>query len=198
MCNTKEWLIAGLGNPGKKYELTRHNVGFWAIDALSERLNIPCDNIHSHVRWGRGTVKNQCIRLIKPYTYMNLSGEGIYSFISYFKIDPFHLIVFHDDMDLEIGSVKICEKRGSGGHRGVESIIACVGTFDFIRVRIGIGHPQKGNDPKEYVLSLFHDEEKQRVDSIIRKSYDMILTIIVDGIQSAMNQYNSLRFHESI
>ncbi|MGA1824305.1 MAG: aminoacyl-tRNA hydrolase [bacterium] len=196
MSDKKEWLVAGLGNPGKQYERTKHNVGFWAIDIIAKRLNISCDIVQFHSCWGKGTIKNQHIKVIKPQTFMNLSGQGIIAFMSHWRIDPERLIVIHDDMDIAAGSVRICQNRGPGGHKGVESIISSLGTHDFIRIRIGIGHPQKKDDPKEYVLSFFEDSEKQRLDYIIQKSYEMIFTIIVNGLQIAMNRYNNLCFHE--
>ena len=195
MTDKEEWLIAGLGNPGKKYELTKHNVGFWALDAISKQIGISFTNTKFYSICGNGMFSNRCITIIKPQTYMNQSGDAIDVCMSYLDIDPLHLIVIHDDMDLAIGRVKIIISRGSGGHRGVESIINTINTNEFARIRIGIGHPshkQDNLDPKEYVLSFFNKIEKQTINQIIQKLYEMIKTIIEDGIEIAMNQYNAL------
>lgn len=194
MTEKEEWLIVGLGNPGRKYELTKHNVGFWALDSISKKVDIAFTDNKFYSFFGKGMFSNLFITIIKPQTYMNQSGKAVKICMSSLNIDPLHLIVIHDDMDLAIGRVKIVTSRGSGGHKGVKSIIDNINTKEFARIRIGIGHPSDKHDidPKEYVLSFFNKVEKQTINHIVQKTYEMVKTIIEDGIEIAMNQYNAL------
>lgn len=183
-------LIAGLGNPGKEYENTRHNAGFAAIDSL---LGILPGTYSRHegfsgVFW-KGRFKGETLFMQKPMTYMNLSGKAVAGLMSYHKITASGLLLIYDDLDLPFGRIRIREGGGSGGHKGVESVIAETGSSDFARLRIGIGRPEehKGID---YVLSGFSEEEKLLLPKIIGKAAEAVRTMLYRGINRAMNEVN--------
>jgi len=183
-------LIVGLGNPGEKYENTRHNVGFRVVDQLKEDLNLT-DFVFDK-KSNSFFSKNNDLLIVKPDTYMNLSGQAVTSLSSYYKINEENKIIIHDDIDLPIGQIKISKDRGSAGHKGVESIIKNLGTKNFIRIRVGIkpksGKPKKTED---FVLKKFSKEEKGIVDQAVSKSVEAIGTIIKDGPEKAMNLFNN-------
>ena len=184
------WLIAGLGNPGRRYEYTRHNVGFRVIDWLSRGSEIPLSKQGFFAKWGKGLWVNQEVIIAKPQTYMNLSGESISRLVKFFKIDPAQLIVIHDDLDLDFGLIRIREKGGDGGHKGVRSIIEHVGSGEFIRVRLGIGRPDNKEDGTDYVLSRFDMNQKETLRAQMEQAADAVRTIITEGTAKAMNQFN--------
>ena len=183
-------LIAGLGNPGAEYANTKHNVGFMLIDALAEHLNASAwkEDFSSSVAEAR--IGGEKIFLVKPLTYMNNSGEALGPMLSYYKLDTEDLVVAHDDMDIPAGTVRIRKKGSSGGHNGIKSIIAHVGSENFARVRIGIGRPPAGWSVINHVLAPFSAEDVPR----IRKAIDYLLPamecIAQDGTDLAMNRYN--------
>ena len=185
-------LIAGLGNPGTEYQDTRHNVGFMVLDHLVQHL--PKKNfeaIHgcsSH--YLQGTYAGRPLFLQKPETYMNLSGEAVSSLMRREGIGPEGLLVIYDDMDLAVGKLRIRGKGSCGGHNGIRSIIECVGTENFARIRIGIGH-RKGTGA-DYVLSPFEDDEKEIVDRVVEAAAQAVILILRRGISQAMNEYNPL------
>lgn len=186
-------LIVGLGNPGPNYQRTRHNIGFQSVDALSSTYRIQLSHIDSVSQWGRGVVRGKEVLLVKPQTYMNLSGKSVSAVISRFYLTYQDLLVIHDDMDLPLGRIRIREKGGSGGHRGVASIIQCVGASDFPRLRVGIGRPPiDQQEPKEYVLKAFSKEEKAVVAEVIETVVQCVEVILVEGVPIAMNKFNNL------
>lgn len=186
------WLVAGLGNPGLQYRLSRHNVGFWAIDHISAQKNIPLSNKSHQVLWGEGRIGRVSVILSKPQTFMNLSGLSIKFILNLLGMDTSHLIIVHDDMDLSLAEVRIREKGSSGGHRGVQSIIDQLGTEGFLRIRIGIGRPGSDKDPVDYVLEPCPTSERDILFSVIQKTDQMVEVIIKDGPRVAMNLFNKL------
>ncbi len=184
------WLIVGLGNPGRKYQFTRHNIGFRVIDRLSRDLSIPLNKKSLLTKWGKGTWRENELVLAKPQTFMNLSGEAVIRLVNFFKIKTKNLIVIYDDLDLGLGEIRIREKGGGGGHKGVESIIHNLKTSEFIRVRLGIGRPDKKGSEKDYVLETFDDGEKKIVNEQIAKGKEAVEIIIGEGTASAMNRFN--------
>ena len=185
-------IIVGLGNPGPKYQFTRHNIGFLIVDHLAKEYRLPFTlgkkSFKSEI--ALGTIKNHKVLLLKPLTYMNRSGEAVVAVLNFYKNKPEDLLVIHDDLDLPLGKIRIVKKGGAGGHNGIRSIIASLGTREFPRLRVGIGRPQGGMKVAHYVLSNFTKEEMLLVNKIVEISTDAILTIIEDGIDKAMNQFN--------
>lgn len=185
------FLIAGLGNPGRQYEKTRHNMGFDTIDELIDRHRIPQGGIAHKAMYGKGMIAREKILAVKPLTYMNLSGEAIREYVNYYKMDPeTELIVIYDDIDLEPGQIRIRKKGSAGGHNGIKSIIAQIGTQNFYRIKVGVGAKPKGWDLADYVLGRFSSEERELVDKAICDAADAVEMILKDGIEAAMNHYN--------
>lgn len=185
------FLIAGLGNPGRQYEKTRHNMGFDTIDELIDRHRIPQGGIAHKAMYGKGMVAGEKVLAVKPLTYMNLSGEAIREYVNYYKMDPeTELIVIYDDIDLEPGQIRIRKKGSAGGHNGIKSIIAQIGTQNFYRIKVGVGAKPKGWDLADYVLGRFSSEERELVDKAICDAADAVEMILKDGIEAAMNHYN--------
>lgn len=185
------FLIAGLGNPGRQYEKTRHNMGFDTIDELIDRHRIPQGGIAHKAMYGKGMIAGEKILAVKPLTYMNLSGEAIREYVNYYKMDPeTELIVIYDDIDLEPGQIRIRKKGSAGGHNGIKSIIAQIGTQNFYRIKVGVGAKPKGWDLADYVLGRFSPEERELVDKAICDAADAVEMILKDGIEAAMNHYN--------
>ena len=185
------FLIAGLGNPGRQYEKTRHNMGFDTIDELIERHRIPQGGIAHKAMYGKGMIAGEKVLAVKPLTYMNLSGEAIREYVNYYKMDPeTELIVIYDDIDLEPGQIRIRKKGSAGGLNGIKSSIAQIGTQNFYRVKVGVGAKPKGWDLADYVLGRFSSEERELVDKAICDAADAVEMILKDGIEAAMNHYN--------
>ena len=185
------FLIAGLGNPGRQYEKTRHNMGFDTIDELIERHRIPQGGIAHKAMYGKGMIAGEKVLAVKPLTYVNLSGEAIREYVNYYKMDPeTELIVIYDDIDLEPGQIRIRKKGSAGGHNGIKSIIAQIGTQNFYRIKVGVGAKPKGWDLADYVLGRFSSEERELVDKAICDAADAVEMILKDGIEAAMNHYN--------
>ena len=186
------YLIAGLGNPGKQYERTRHNMGFDTVDELVDRHRIPGSGIQHKAMYGKGMIAGEKVILAKPLTYMNLSGDSVREFINYYKIDPeTELIVIYDDIDLEPGQIRIRKKGSAGGHNGIKSIISHLGCDTFPRIRVGIGgekHP--GQDLADYVLGHFSGEEKEKLDEALENVVKAAELIAMDEIDEAMNRYS--------
>ena len=182
------WLIAGLGNPGSRYEKTRHNAGFLVLEELIERLQLEFRE-KEDFKISKGSLGDEKIILLEPLTFMNRSGEAVRRIMQKSNISPQQLIVIHDDLDLETGSLKIRKKGSSGGHKGIESIIQHIGTQEFIRIKIGIGR-----DPfvptEKYVLSKFRKEDIQAIREAIEKAVESVYAIINDGVERAMNRFN--------
>ena len=163
------YIIAGLGNPTREYEKTRHNVGFDTIDVLADRLNTSVDEKKFKGLYGRGIIAGEKVILLKPQTFMNLSGKAVAPAMNWYKIKPQDLIVVHDDMDLPVGMIRIRVKGSSGGHNGIKSIISCINSNEFIHVRIGIGHPLPNWQVNNHVLSKFLPEDQKSIDEAIEK-----------------------------
>ncbi|MCX7988000.1 MAG: aminoacyl-tRNA hydrolase [Thermodesulfovibrio sp.] len=183
-------LIVGLGNPGRKYSKTRHNIGFMVVDKLAEKYNLDFNEKDDYLI-SRGNIEGKEVALIKPLTYMNLSGRAVRKIADerILKNLPNSLIVIHDDLDLPVGRIKIKKNGSSGGHKGVQSIIDLLGTRDFIRVKIGIGK-EHNMETSDYVLSPFSKEQKTLIKQKISKAIDSIVTIITEGVDKAMSIYN--------
>ena len=182
------YLVVGLGNPGKEYEGTRHNIGFEAIDYLSDKYNIELNREKFKGVFGEGFIKGKKVILLKPTTYMNLSGESIREVVNFYKISNEEVIVIYDDISLEVGRLRIREKGSHGGHNGIKSIIANLGTDVFPRVKIGVGAP-KGN-LVSHVLGKFSDDEVEILRETIKASSDAVSIMISKDTKEAMNKLN--------
>jgi len=184
------FVIIGLGNPGKKYAYTRHNVGFDVIDYLSKKHDIPVERLKHKALIGEGRIKGKKVMLVKPQTFMNLSGESLMSVVDYYKSKNDKVIVVYDDIDTAIGKIRIRKKGSGGSHNGMRNIIFLWKNQDFPRVRIGIGQPKPGFDLADYVLSKFSKDEVDLIAPAIVKSAEAIETWMEEGIELAMNKYN--------
>ena len=182
-------LFVGLGNPGKKYEHTRHNMGFDVIDLFSDLSQIDVDKSVFNGLMGRGTVLNEDVMLFKPQTFMNLSGTAVQQVISYFKIPLEDVVIIYDDMALEPGTIRLRMNGSSGGHKGMQNIIDQLGTDDIKRLRVGIGEPEE-NDNIDYVLSKPIKEEKEVIDEAINNAVMALKEIIKTTFDKAMSKYN--------
>ena len=192
------YIIAGLGNPGQKYEGTRHNVGFQVLDELAKKHDIKILESKFKGLMGKGMIQGQKVILLKPLTYMNLSGECIGEAAGYFKIDETaELIVVADDISLDVGQIRIRKKGSAGGHNGLKDIIAHLGHETFIRVRMGVGDKPAGYDLADYVLGHFKKEEEELLSESRKNAVLAIETIISDGPDKAMNLYNQKRGKEN-
>jgi len=183
-------LIVGLGNPGFKYQATRHNIGFLTLDKIADNYDISILVKSFHACVGRGKIGNIPVLLAKPQTFMNLSGVSVRKCTDYFKIDLADLIVVHDDIDLPFGMIRIKAGGGHAGHKGLISIIEYLGNSEFIRLRVGIGKPPDKLLVEKYVLETFTDEEMKLLPLITMTASNALTAMIVSGIQAAMNQYN--------
>jgi len=183
-------LIVGLGNPGKLYDQTRHNIGFEVIDELSDKLNIPLDQSKFKGIYGVGYVNGEKVFLLKPLTYMNLSGESIRAVMDYFDIDVEDLVVIYDDLDLPVGKIRLRQKGSAGGHNGIKSTIAHLGTQDFNRIRIGIDRPTNGMKVSDYVLGRFTKEEQGVLEGVITTCAKACEDWFREPFLKIMNEYN--------
>ena len=185
------FIIAGLGNPTKQYEGTRHNVGFEVIDRISEKYNIDVDAKEHRALIGKGIIQGQKVILAKPQTYMNLSGESVRSLLDYYKVDEEHeLIVIYDDIDLEPGQLRIRKKGSAGGHNGIKHIIQQLGTQTFVRIKVGVGAKPKGWDLADHVLGRFGSNERKLVEEAQERACKAVEMILADSVDAAMNQFN--------
>jgi PTH1 family peptidyl-tRNA hydrolase len=183
-------LIVGLGNPTPKYEGTRHNVGFDVIDILADRYNIAVDTLKHKGAYGKGKIAGQSVILLKPMTFMNLSGESVSAVAKYFKVAPEDVIVIYDDINLDVGRLRIREKGSAGGHNGIKNIIALLGTDGFPRIRVGVGMKPPKMDLADYVLSRFTADERILIEQGYDKACEALELVVVDDIAKAMNDYN--------
>ena len=184
------YLIAGLGNPDRQYEGTRHNVGFEVIDQLAERLFISVDEKKFRGYYGKGVIGGQKVILLKPETYMNLSGESVRAAADFYKIQPDHIIVVYDDVSLDVGQLRIRTKGSAGGHNGIKNIIAHLGTQEFPRIKVGVGDKPKKMDLADYVLSRFSKEDSAVMEDAFREAAGAVEMMITQGADAAMNQFN--------
>lgn len=185
------YLIAGLGNPGRKYEKTKHNVGFEVIDELIERYHVPYGGLDRKAVYGKTVIGGEKCILIKPMTYMNLSGEAVRVYLDYYKMNPeTDLIVIYDDIDLDPGQLRIRRKGSAGGHNGMKNIIAMTGTDVFPRIRVGTGAKPENWDLADYVLAPFGKEERKAVDEAEANAADAVELIVRGEMDRAMNLFN--------
>jgi PTH1 family peptidyl-tRNA hydrolase len=181
-------LIVGLGNPGREYAWTKHNLGFQVVAYLSELWGIPLSR-HSHASvWGQGRVGTAGVILAQPTSYMNLSGQAVSRLLSYFKLTPGDLVVIHDDLDVPPWRLKLVERGGPGGHRGVLDIIATLHTEEFLRVKLGIGRPPAGMPAERFVLSPFPTEDAEKVAQLIERGAQAVAILLAEGLAGAQNR----------
>jgi len=182
--------IIGLGNPGKKYDKTRHNIGFMVIDRLSEDLGIKLSNNKFKSDYGAGYVNGEKVMLVKPQTFMNLSGEGVRPLIDYYKIDIADILVLYDDLDLPVGKLRLRQKGSGGGHNGIKSLNQHLGSVDYKRIRIGIDRPAPGEPIIGYVLSKFPKSDKEIMNKVIDVTKDASAAFVTRPFQEVMTEYN--------
>ena len=185
------FVIVGLGNPTAQYEGTRHNAGFDVIDVLAEKYNISVDARKCRAFCGKGVISGQKVLLVKPQTYMNLSGESVGGIVNYYKIDPeSDLLVIYDDISLDVGQLRIRKKGSAGGHNGIKSIIAHLGTTVFPRIKVGVGEKPKNYDLADYVLGHFSKQERELMEEGYEHASDAVEQIVQGEIEAAMNVFN--------
>ena len=185
------FIIAGLGNPTKQYEKTRHNIGFDVIDALAEKYDISMDIKKHKALCGKGVIEGEKVLLLKPQTFMNLSGESIAEALKYYKVDiTSEFLVIFDDISLEPGHIRIRKKGSAGGHNGIKNIIAMTGTEQFMRIKVGVGEKPKGWDLADYVLGRFDALDREKVEDAIPDAMDAAVLMMKGEADKAMNLYN--------
>lgn len=193
---TETRLIIGLGNPGAKYSFTRHNIGFMCLDAYARLHLVAFAKSRNKALTGAARLANNEVVLAKPQTFMNLSGEAVGKLFRQHKVKPENLIVIHDDLDLPVGRIRIRQGGSSGGHKGIDSIIAHISTAEFIRVKVGIGRPQvkenyDDNGVIDHVLSQFTPVEKSIIDKIVPVTGEILDSLLAEGLTATMNKFNT-------
>jgi peptidyl-tRNA hydrolase, PTH1 family len=183
-------LIMGLGNPGREYAWTRHNLGAQVAASLSELWSIPLKRSSHGALWGQGRVGPEAVILAQPTTYMNLSGQAVSRLMAYFKLSPQDLVVVHDDLDVPLWRLKLTERGGPGGHRGILDIIATLNTEEFLRVKLGIGRPPPNLPTEKYVLSHFPAEDAENVAQLIDRAAQAVVTLLAEGLPAAQNRFH--------
>ena len=185
-------LIVGLGNPGRQYSLTRHNIGFIVIDYLAGKLGINVDKIKFKSLVGEGCLGMERVVLVKPQTYMNLSGEAVLDMVRWYKLEPSDMLVIYDDMDLPAGKLRLRIKGSAGGHNGMKSIIYLVGSDEIPRLRVGIGRPiNEHMESVDFVLGKFSEEEIKIMSTAVEKAVEAVIAVIEHGGERAMNTINA-------
>lgn len=184
------YLLVGLGNPGREYRDTRHNVGFMVIDRVSKTAGIGLSRVQSKAIVGVGSFGGQRLVLAKPQTFMNLSGQSVAALVRFYKVPLAQILIAHDDLDLPVGTLRLRPSGGSAGQKGVASTIQQLGTQDFGRLRIGIGRPPGQMDPAAYVLRSFSSGEQPLVDEVLERAVSAVETFLRQGMEAAMNQFN--------
>ena len=184
------YLIVGLGNPGREYEHTRHNAGFDAIDVLAGKLGADVKEKKHKGLCGKGMIAGEKVILLMPQTFMNLSGESVRAAADFYKIDAEHMIVLYDDIDLDVGKLRVRAKGSAGGHNGIKNIIAHMGTQEFPRVRIGVGAKPDRMDLADYVLGRFSQVERPVMEDAFEEAAEAAIAVVEDGIDAAMNRFN--------
>lgn len=188
------YIIAGLGNPERKYAGTRHNIGFDVITFLSDKYNVDLSKNGFKSKIGQGFIEGEKVLLMKPQTYMNLSGEAVGEAVNFYKADAgSELIIIQDDIDLEPGNIRIRVKGSAGGHNGIKSIISHVGGNEFIRIKIGVGGKPQGRDLADHVLSGFDKDTEPLIRKVIENAGAAVLAIMKEGAEAAMNKYNGMK-----
>lgn len=184
------YLVVGLGNPGVRYENTRHNIGFWVVDELARRWNASNFKTERKALVADATIKDKRVMLVKPQTYMNLSGEAVRGLMDFYKLDVENLIVAHDDLDVDFGVLRIRKGGSAGGQNGVKNIIQHLHTQDFKRIRCGIGRPPGRMNPADFVLEPFKGDQEITARILVDRAADSVETWLTEGIDLAMNRYN--------
>ena len=185
-------LIAGLGNPGKEYQNTRHNSGFMAVDLLAEKLGTSISTNKFNALIAQTRIEGQAVLLMKPLTYMNESGSAVSQAVSYYKIEPEDILILHDDMDLPVGSLRIRKKGSAGGQKGMKSIISCLNTDEIARIRIGVGHSEKGNHKvvPDWVLSPVSKADREAFDTVLKAASEAAYAWVYKDMDKVMSEYN--------
>ncbi len=182
-------LVVGLGNPGSKYRGTRHNIGFDVVDRLAERHRVRLSQEKFDGQFGSGRVAGRTVKLLEPETYMNRSGDSVGEAARFYDMDADQIVVVHDDVDLELGRLKVKEGGGHGGHNGLKSLVDALGSSDFVRVRCGVGRPEHGS-VSDHVLGKFERDEQPVADELVEIAADALETILRDGPSQAQNRFN--------
>ncbi len=185
-------LVVGLGNPGARYRDTPHNAGFWVCDRLAERHALGADSTRFQALVRRGRLGGADVALLRPQTYMNLSGQSVAEALRYLPVELAGMLVVYDDMDLPAGRLRIRQKGGHGGHNGLRSIIECVGSQDFPRIRIGVGRPRGARDPVDHLLSRLPEALRGQFSEVVDRAADAVELVVERGVEAAMNRYNAL------
>lgn len=185
------FLIVGLGNPGREYAGTRHNVGFDVLDLISEKYNISINRTKFKGEYGEGNINNDKVILLKPATFMNLSGESVREAVNFYKIPKENVIVIYDDISLEVGRMRIRKSGSAGGHNGIKNIIAQLGNDVFTRIKVGVGAPT--NDLVNHVLGRFDENDRTVIEKTFEASTEAVALIISEGADTAMNKYNGFK-----
>lgn len=196
MNDAERFLIVGLGNPGRKYRGNRHNIGFMAVDALAAAHNLQSSKVQNKAMVGNGRIQNQNVIIAKPQTYMNSSGDAVGPLARYYKVPPENVLVVYDELDLPFGTIRLREKGGAGGHKGMKSIINHLGQ-DFPRVRLGIGRPPGQMPVPAYVLQDFGKDDLALLDDVLAEAVRAIETYLRGGIQLAMSRHNGSLVNEN-
>lgn len=186
-----EWLVVGLGNPGPQYEWTRHNLGFLVLDELANRLDLPVQKLKYKALTNTAMVGGKPVLLMKPITYMNLSGEAVGEAARFYKIPPARILVLSDDVALPAGKLRIRRAGSAGGHNGLKNIIAHLGTDEFPRIKIGVGEkPRPDYDMAQWVLGKFSGEDKKQMEQVVSRAADAAAFLLVQGVDAAMSRFN--------
>ena len=183
-------LLVGLGNPGREYAWSKHNLGFQVVNYLAELWDIPLNRSGHAALWGKGRVGQDAVILAQPTTFMNLSGQAVSRLLSYFKLTPKDLVVIHDDLDVPRWRLKLVERGGPGGHKGVLDIIAMLHTEEFLRVKMGIGRPLGRMPTEKYVLTPFAADEAENVAVFIERAAQAVATLLTEGLAAAQNRFH--------
>lgn len=188
------YIIAGLGNPDRKYAGTRHNIGFDVITYLSDKYDISLSKTGFKSKLGQGFIDGEKVLIMKPQTYMNLSGEAVGEAVNFYKADAAsELIIVQDDIDLEPGNIRIRSKGSAGGHNGIKSVISHIGGNEFVRIKVGVGGKPEGWDLADHVLSGFDRDTEPLIRKVIEKAGEAIVTVMKEGAEAAMNKYNGMK-----
>ena len=184
-------LIVGLGNPGRAYRWTRHNMGFWLVERFAKELGVDLSRRGFLSVYGRAKMGSEEIILAKPQTFMNLSGEAVRRLLHFFKVPPGNLIILHDDLDLPFGRIRIRLRGGHGGHQGVKSIVEALGNDGFVRLKVGIGRPtDHSQDPADYVLEPLRGGEKEELKAAVERALEALEVLLREGPQTAMDKFH--------
>ncbi len=187
----ERWLIAGLGNPGGEYAGNRHNCGFMVADVLAERMGARFKRDRSRARVAEGRLAGFPVTLAKPQSFMNLSGSSVAALRSFYKIPVERIVVIHDELDIPFGAIRLKQGGGDGGHNGLRSVTAALGTRDYLRVRVGIGRPPGRMDPADFVLHDFSAAERKVLPEVLERSADAVETLLRHGLAAAQNEFHT-------